>query len=70
MRYNNLSKNIPHGDVMANPKPSNTTRLYCQNTNGFQLVDPTGGTFNTANLHLQSMQVDIAGFVEANVDTT
>ena len=62
--------NLPKGDTMLLPKPDNTTRGYCQNINGFQLVDPQGGTFNVANEHLKSIESDVTGFVESNLDTT
>ena len=40
------------------------------NPNGFQLIDPKGGTFFIANQELKHLQVDIAGFSEINLDTT
>ena len=70
LRYKNLKANIPHDETPQLPKPEGTTRFYWQNTNGFPLIDENGGTFHTANEHLNTLQVDGAGFSEINVDTT
>jgi len=70
MRYKNINTNEVLGDTMECPKPDNTTRAYQNNPNGFQLVNPHGGTFYLANQAFKTMEVDVAGFSETNVDTT
>jgi hypothetical protein len=69
-RFSNFKHNRHHGDKLLPYKPSNTTRLHGQNTNGFQLSTDEGGTLHTAAAHLRELKVDDGGFFKTNVDTT
>ena len=61
-------KNHYIGDVLALPKPVNTTRVYFQNINGISLTTP--GTWDITCQDLRDMQVDLALFVEHKLDST
>ena len=65
----NLDCNLAHGDPLCVNKPEHLTRLVVQNTNGFQLVDSNGGTFQVAMHTLARLGTDIAAFSEINLDT-
>ena len=68
LREANLADNVCHGAPLQK-KQLEDTRLYWQNTNGFQVPDPKGGTFLTAMQHMRDADVDAGGFNEINLDT-
>ena len=65
----NLRDNLPWGDVLLIPKPSDQFRLYSQNINGLRL-DSTGGDLSEISKFIQAYQIDIVGFSEVNLDTS
>ena len=69
LRTRNLDSNVAHGDPLCVDKPENLTHLVVQNTNGFQLVDSNGGTFQVVMHTLARLGTDIAAFLEINLDT-
>ena len=56
------------GNTLALPKSPNTTQLYFQNVNGLSLTTP--GTWETACLDLQDMEVDLGLIAEHKLDTS
>ena len=68
LREANLADNVCHGAPLEK-KQMEDTRWYWQNTNGFQMPDPKGGTFLTAMQHMRDADVDAGGFNEINLDT-
>jgi hypothetical protein len=51
-------------------KPLDLLFLRTANPNGFHIDGNKGGTFHTSTKHLQTLQVDAAGFAEINLDTS
>jgi exonuclease III len=65
----NMQNNTHWGDQINQQKPENTTRIYCQNVNGFKL-DKEGGQYSIFCKIHQEIQADISCCQEINLDTT
>jgi hypothetical protein len=65
----NMQTNYHWGDEVQHQKPQQTTRVYCQNVNGFKL-DKEGGQYSSFCKIHQEIQADISCCQEINLDTT
>ena len=63
-----LKDNRPWGDRLEE-KPTDITRIYCQNVNGIRLEKDGGQFKELCNIH-QEVQADISCIQEHNLDTT
>ena len=65
----NMRQNTHWGDEIQQEKGANTTRIYCQNVNGFKL-DQEGGQYSSFCKIHQEITADISCCQEINLDTT
>jgi len=65
----NMRTNIHWGDEIKAEKRENTTRIYCQNVNGFKL-DKEGGQYSSYCKIHQEINADVSCCQEINLDTT
>jgi exonuclease III len=65
----NMQTNTHWGDEIQHQKSAQTTRIYCQNVNGFKL-DKEGGQYSSFRKIHQEIQADISCCQEINLDTT
>lgn len=63
-----MQDNNPIGDHLQVPKPTDTCRFYWQNVNTFTM-DPEGGDFKEACVHMQDIGTNHVGFTEHISDT-